>query len=149
MIANTPANPGQNTAIEAACTDQRDVLHAAKTLVAAFASNDSAAYFAAFSEDASFVFHSCATVLATLDDYRQLWASWQAEGFVVLACTSSKPLLTLQGDSAIFVHEVNTRLRIAGEELHSQERETIVFRRQPDSHQWLACHEHLSLLPSG
>jgi ketosteroid isomerase-like protein len=67
----------------------------------------------------------------------------------VLACTSSKPLLTLQGDCAIFVHEVSTRLRIAGSELHSEERETIVFRRQPGSRRWLACHEHLSLLPTG
>lgn len=149
MIANTTANPGQNAAMQVECADHRDVLQAAATLVEAFASNDSAAYFAAFSEDASFVFHSCATVLVGLDAYRQLWASWQAEGFVVLACTSSKPLLTLQGDSAVFVHEVSTRLRIAGAELHSQERETIVFRRQPGSRQWLACHEHLSLLPSG
>ncbi|WP_339463214.1 YybH family protein [Pseudomonas sp. EA_105y_Pfl2_R69] len=129
--------------------DQQAVLQAAAALVAAFASNDSAAYFAAFSEDASFVFHSCATVLTDLDAYRQLWSTWQADGFAVLACTSSKPLLTLQGDCAIFVHEVSTRLRIAGSELHSEERETIVFRRQPGSRRWLACHEHLSLLPTG
>jgi ketosteroid isomerase-like protein len=124
-------------------------LQAAAALVTAFASNDSAAYFAAFSEDASFVFHSCATVLPDLDAYRRLWATWQAEGFVVLACSSSKPLLSLQGDCAIFIHEVSTHLRIAGTELHSQERETIVFRRQPDSRRWLACHEHLSLMPTG
>jgi ketosteroid isomerase-like protein len=128
--------------------DHDAVLQAAATLIAAFASNDSEAYFAAFSEDASFVFHSCATVLADLNAYRQLWASWQAEGFAVLACTSSKPLLTLQGDCAIFIHEVSTHLRIAGSELHSQERETIIFRRQLCSRRWLACHEHLSLLPT-
>lgn len=128
--------------------EQQQVLQAAGALVAAFANNDSAAYFAAFSEDASFVFHSCPTVLHDLDAYRQLWASWQAEGFAVLACTSSNPLLNVQGDSAIFIHDVSTRLRIAGSEHHSQERETIVFRRQPGSQQWLACHEHLSLLPA-
>lgn len=147
MIISTAATLTPGTAPQPECTDRNDVLQAAAALVSAFASNDSAAYFAAFSEDASFVFHSCPTVLADLDAYRQLWASWQAEGFVVLACTSSKPLLTLYGDSAIFVHEVSTHLRIAGEELHSRERESIVFRRQPNSRQWLACHEHLSLLP--
>ena len=129
--------------------DQQAVLQAAEALVKAFANNDSEAYFAAFSEDASFVFHSSPAVLNGLNAYRQLWASWQAEGFAVLACTSSNPLLSLHGDCAIFIHEVSTRLRIAGAELDSQERETIIFRRQPGSPQWLACHEHLSLLPTG
>ncbi|MEK8081956.1 YybH family protein [Pseudomonas sp. XK-1] len=128
--------------------DAQAVLQAAAELVSAFANNDSARYFAAFSEDATFVFHSCDEVLANLDAYRQRWASWQTEGFTVLACTSSAPLLTLHGDSAIFIHDVSTHVRIAGNDLHSRERETIVFRRQPDSDRWLACHEHLSLLAS-
>jgi ketosteroid isomerase-like protein len=146
MLSNATTPATRNAAQS---DDQQQVLAAAAALVAAFTNNDSAAYFAAFSEDASFVFHSCPTVLNSLNAYRTLWASWQAEGFTVLACTSSKPLLSLHGDSAIFIHEVSTRLCIAGSELHSQERETIVFRRQPDSSQWLACHEHLSLLPTG
>lgn len=128
--------------------DRRDVLQSADALVAAFASNDSAAYFAAFSEDATFVFHSCDTPLPDLNTYRQLWASWQAAGFAVIACTSRNPLLTLHADTAIFVHEVITHLRVVGAEVHSHERETIVFRRQPGSRHWLACHEHLSLMPT-
>lgn len=147
MITNTAATLTPGAAPQPECADRNDVLQAAAALVTAFADNDSAAYFAAFSEDASFVFHSCPTVLANLDAYRQLWASWQTEGLVVLACSSSKPLLTLHGDTAIFVHEVSTHLRLAGKELHSRERESIVFRRQPGSRHWLACHEHLSLLP--
>ncbi|MDT4870227.1 SnoaL-like domain protein [compost metagenome] len=123
------------------------VLQAARELVAAFANNDSEAYFAAFSEDASFVFHTCDTPLPSRAAYRQLWESWQREGFAVLACTSSNPLLNLQGDVAIFVHDVTTHLRIQGEEIHSLERETIVFRQQQESGRWLACHEHLSALP--
>lgn len=41
-------------------TDDRveQVLEAARRLVAAFARNDAEAYFAAFSEDASFIFHN-------------------------------------------------------------------------------------------
>jgi hypothetical protein len=35
-----------------------DVLHAATTLITAFATTDTRAYFACFSEDASFVFHT-------------------------------------------------------------------------------------------
>ena len=128
--------------------DAQAVLQAAAELVNAFATNDSARYFAAFSEDASFVFHSCDDVLPNLAAYRERWASWQAESFTVLACTSSAPLLTLHGDSAIFIHDVSTHLRIAGSETHSRERETIIFRRQPDSGRWLACHEHLSPLAS-
>lgn len=138
ITAHNPATP----------QDAQAVLQAAAELVSAFANNDSAGYFAAFSEDATFVFHSCDEVLPNLAAYRERWASWQAEGFTVMACTSSAPLLTLHGDSAIFIHDVSTHVRVAGGDLHSQERETIVFRRQPDSGRWLACHEHLSLLTS-
>lgn len=123
------------------------VLAAAQQLVAAFASNDSDAYFAAFSEDASFVFHTCAQPLLTRAAYQALWQEWQADGFEVLACTSSNPFVSLQGDVAIFIHDVSTRLRIQGEEIHSLERETIVFRQQAESGHWLACHEHLSAMP--
>ncbi|BAN47620.1 nuclear transport factor 2 family protein [Metapseudomonas resinovorans] len=128
-------------------SDQKQVLEAASTLVAAFAANDTEAYFAAFSEDASFVFHTCDAPLPTRAAYRELWESWQRDGFEVLACQSINPVVCLQGDVAIFYHDVATRLRIQGEEIESRERETIVFRRQQEKGHWLACHEHLSAMP--
>ncbi|MDP3844844.1 MAG: nuclear transport factor 2 family protein [Pseudomonas sp.] len=126
---------------------RQQVLEAATQLVAAFASNDSDAYFAAFSEDASFVFHSCEQPLLSRSAYRQLWDSWQRDGFEVLDCTSSNQFVSLQGDVAIFIHDVSTRLCIQGNESLSLERETIVFRQQPQTGRWLACHEHLSAMP--
>ncbi|WP_044874852.1 nuclear transport factor 2 family protein [Pseudomonas sp. LFM046] len=125
----------------------QQVLEAASKLVAAFAANDTDAYFAAFSEDASFVFHTCEQPLPTRAAYRELWESWQRDGFAVLACESLNPVVSLQGDVAIFYHDVATRLRIQGEDIESRERETIVFRRQQESGRWLACHEHLSAMP--
>lgn len=120
------------------------VRQAAADLVAAFASNDSARYFACFSEDATFLFHTLAQPLLSRRAYEQLWAQWQAEGFAVLACQSSNIHISLQGELAIFIHDVATRIRIAGEEHALNERETIVFRRQDE--RWLACHEHLSVV---
>ncbi|UUY09199.1 nuclear transport factor 2 family protein [Pseudomonas sp. J452] len=125
----------------------QQVLQAAEQLVAAFARNDTAAYFAAFSEDASFVFHTCAQPLLSRAAYQALWQEWQADGFEVLACTSSNPVVSLQGELAIFIHDVATRLRLGNEEVASLERETIVFRQQQEQGRWLACHEHLSAMP--
>lgn len=119
-----------------------EVQAAAEALVAAFASNDTARYFACFSADATFVFHTQPQPLS-LQGYRALWQRWQAEGFAVLGCRSSGAHISLQGDEvAIFIHDVATHLRLEGEEHHLHERETIVFRRQAGH--WLACHEHLS-----
>lgn len=120
------------------------VRQAAADLVAAFASNDTARYFACFSEDATFLFHTLAQPLLSRRAYETLWATWQAEGFAVLDCVSSNAQVSLQGDVAIFLHDVATRLRIGGEELAVNERETIVWRRHGE--RWLACHEHLSLV---
>lgn len=120
------------------------VRQAAADLVAAFASNDTARYFACFSEDATFLFHTLAQPLLSRRAYEDLWAQWQAEGFAVLGCRSSNVQLSLQGEVAIFMHDVATHIRIAGEEHQLDERETIVFRRQGE--RWLACHEHLSVV---
>lgn len=121
-----------------------EVQAAAEALVAAFASNDTARYFACFSEDATFVFHTQPQPLS-LENYRALWQQWQAEGFAVLGCRSSGALISLQGDEvAIFIHDVATRLYLDGQEHDVQERETIVFRHRAG--RWLACHEHLSAL---
>ncbi|PSL95233.1 nuclear transport factor 2 family protein [Pseudomonas sp. R9.37] len=133
----------------------REVLHAAAELVSAFARNDRAAYFGAFTADASFVFYTLPQPLLSRDAYQALWDSWRRdEGFEVLSCASSNAFVSLQGDVAIFIHDVASELRVNGEQFFSQERETIVFKRQGSGTQqkqglWLACHEHLSAMPEG
>ncbi|ERU89787.1 hypothetical protein Q084_02916 [Pseudomonas aeruginosa M9A.1] len=131
-------------------TDDRveQVLEAARRLVAAFARNDAEAYFAAFSEDASFIFHNWPQPLRSRAAYRKLWERWRREdGFEVLACESSNTCVSLQGDLAIFSHDVATRLRLQGMESLNRERETILFRLEQQEGRWLACHEHLSAMP--
>jgi uncharacterized protein (TIGR02246 family) len=118
------------------------VRQAAAALVAAFASNDTEGYFACFSADASFVFHTLPQPLLSRSAYQALWQEWQGQGFAVLSCHSSNAQVALHGDTAIFIHEVATHLRLEGQEHRLQERETIVFRRVAE--RWLACHEHLS-----
>ena len=132
-----------------------EVLQAAADLVAAFARNDRTAYFGAFTADASFVFYTLPQPLLSRDAYQALWDSWRRdEGFEVRSCASSNAFVSLQGDVAIFVHDVATELRMNGEQFSSQERETIVFKRQGSRTEqkqglWLACHEHLSAMPEG
>ncbi|MGA9702806.1 YybH family protein [Pseudomonas sp.] len=131
------------------------VLKAAADLVSAFARNDRSAYFGAFTADASFIFYTLPQPLLSRDAYQALWDSWRRdEGFEVLSCTSSNAFVSLQGDVAIFMHDVATELRMNGEQFNSQERETIVFKRQglgaeQQEGLWLACHEHLSAMPEG
>lgn len=120
------------------------VRQAAAALVEAFASNDTIGYFNCFSEDATFLFHTLPEPLLSRRSYQDLWIGWQQDGFCVLGCESSNGHVSLQGEVAIFIHDVATRLRMGGEELALSERETIVFRLQDG--RWLACHEHLSAL---
>jgi len=122
---------------------EAQVFEAAAALVDAFASNDTARYFACFSPQASFVFHSLAQPLQTRAEYQALWQQWQTEGFAVLGCESSNGRVSVHGDVAIFVHDVATHVRFAEEEQQLQERETIVFRVEGE--RWLAWHEHLSV----
>ena len=135
--------------------NERDqVLKAAADLVSAFARNDREAYFGAFSADASFVFYTLPQPLLSRDAYQAVWDSWRRdEGFEVLSCVSSNAVVSLQGDVAIFMHDVATELRMQGELFFSQERETIVFKKQASGREqqglWLACHEHLSAMPEG
>lgn len=136
-------------------SERDEVLNAAADLVSAFARNDRDAYFGAFSVDASFVFYTLPQPLLSREAYQVLWDSWRRdEGFEVLSCTSSNAFVSLQGDVALFVHDVATELRMNGEQFLSQERETIVFKRQglgtqEQQGRWLACHEHLSAMPEG
>ncbi len=123
-----------------------DAEAAAQTLVAAFAAHDTEAYFAAFAEDASFVFHNVPGWVTSRAQYRALWQEWEAEGFAVLGCRSLDGHTTLLTDDvAVFTHRVRTRL--AGESAELRERETIVLRRDPVGG-WLAVHEHLSPDPA-
>lgn len=126
---------------------EQQVLEAAAALVKAFASNDRAAYFGAFTPEASFIFYNFAERLPNRDAYQQVWDRWRAEdGFEVLECVSSNATVSVHGEVAVFIHDVATELRIQGERISSHERETIVFTQQQAGH-WLASHEHLSSNP--
>ena len=121
-----------------------EVRQAARTLVAAFASGDLDAYFACFTEDATFLFHSTDELLPSTADYRREWARWVDEtGFGVLDCNTSDTDVRMHGDTAVLTHRVRTTVTASGARTLLLERETIVVRRQPDG-RWLAVHEHLS-----
>jgi ketosteroid isomerase-like protein len=130
-----------------------EVLAAAGALVDAFGRHDTAAYFAAFRPDATFVFHTHPEPLASRAAYEELWASWEQDGFRVLSCASSERSVQELGDVAVFSHRVATRVRLGAVvggvaeavEEALDERETIVFARDGD--RWLAVHEHLSPIP--
>ncbi len=120
------------------------VLAAADQLVAAFARHDRDAYFAAFSPDATFIFHNLDRTLKNRAEYEAEWALWESrDGFRVRSCQSTQRNLQIAGDVAIFTHSVETEAEFGGEPVTSHERETIVFARSADG-QWLAIHEHLS-----
>ncbi len=124
-----------------------EVLAAAGTLVDAFGAHDTVAYFGSFAADATFVFHTHPAPLRSRSDYEQLWYGWEREGFHVESCESSDQQVQLLGDVAVFNHRVRTVVRTGEVRESLDERETIVFRREPDG-RWLAVHEHLSPSPS-
>jgi ketosteroid isomerase-like protein len=119
-----------------------EVTAAADALLAAFASHDRVAYFAAFAPEATFLFHTSPRLLRSRAEYEQEWAMWEADGFHVDGCEATERRIDLVGaDVAILTHRVRTRL--AGVTDVQRERETIVFRRTAP-HRWHAVHEHLS-----
>jgi len=129
-------------------TEEQSVLSAADRLVTAFGNHDTEAYFSAFTEDASFVFHSLDRTLKNRAEYEAEWQLWERrDAFRVLGCRSSDRMVQLMGDVAIFIHTVATDVSLAGEAITNLERETIAFRREA-SGLWMAFHEHLSPLPS-
>jgi ketosteroid isomerase-like protein len=120
------------------------VLSAADALVGAFARHDRQAYFAAFAEEASFLFYNLDRTLEGRAAYEAEWALWETrDGFRVLSCRSTERKVQLVGEVAIFTHAVETELSVGGETVTNNERETIVFSRDPAG-RWLAVHEHLS-----
>lgn len=119
-----------------------DVGAAADRLVAAFAAHDVNRYFASFAPDATFLFHTTQRLLPSRAEYEAEWATWEADGFRVLACESlDRRIDMVTPDVAVMTHRVRTRL--AGVDEVQRERETIVFRRGADG-AWLGVHEHLS-----
>jgi ketosteroid isomerase-like protein len=123
---------------------QTEVLNVAANLVARFGAHDVEAYFAAFSPDATFIFHSTPEILYSRAAYEELWHTWETrDKFRVLGCLSTEPRVTVHGETAIFTHRVETRLAFGPDETTANERETIVFRRGENGN-WLAIHEHLS-----
>jgi uncharacterized protein (TIGR02246 family) len=124
-----------------------EVMTATDELIAAFAATDTAAYFACFAPDATFVFHP---EQARLDDrfaYEKRWASWLDDGWHVVSCTSSDRLVQVFGDAAVLSHTVDTVVSVDGERTTLRERESIVFVRVDDG-RILAVHEHLSPVPA-
>lgn len=122
------------------------VLSAADRLVEAFGRHDTETYFAAFADDASFIFHNLDRTLKSRAEYEAEWRLWETrDDFRVQGCQSSNRTVQVAGDVAIFTHTVATDVSIGGEPITNLERETIAFRRETDG-RWLAFHEHLSTL---
>jgi len=124
-----------------------EVERAATALVAAFAATGTEAYSAAFSPEASFVFHTEPGRLPGRAGYERLWESRLARGRRVPACESSGATVRLQGPVAVFVHGVRTTTETGGAAGTTSERETVVFRRAADG-TVTAVHEHLSPVPT-
>jgi kynurenine formamidase/ketosteroid isomerase-like protein len=128
---------------------RQEVEEAAERLVAAFAATDTEAYFAAFSPDATFIFHPENEALGSRSAYRTVWNGWLADGWCVLECRSTEQHIQLLGSTAVFSHRVATTVQTdrSGGRLESDERETVVFTRGPHG-SIVAVHEHLSPCPS-
>ena len=127
--------------------DIADVLSAARRLVEAFGAHRREDYFACFALDATFIFYTTPSVLGSRAVYEAEFRRWEEDGFRVFDCDSRDQLVQLAGDIAVFTHRVATRALSGGEEVITDERETIVFRREGDG-RWLAIHEHLSPTPA-
>lgn len=128
--------------------DEQSVLAAADACIAAFGRHDRDAYFAAFAPGATFVFYTTPGRLESRAAWEAEWDRLVAEdGFHVLACTSHDRRVQVLGDAAVFSHRVRTRSTSHDGEVETDERETIIFQRQPDG-PWLAVHEHLSATPT-
>ncbi|VFT11052.1 ketosteroid isomerase [Pseudomonas aeruginosa] len=132
-------------------TDDRveQVLEAARRLVAAFARNDAEAYFAAFSEDASFIFHNWPQPLRSRAAYRKLLGALATRGRLRSAGVRIQQYLR---QPARRPGDLQPRCRhpgcaSRGTESLNRERETILFRLEQQEGRWLACHEHLSAMP--
>jgi uncharacterized protein (TIGR02246 family) len=124
---------------------ERDALAAASAIVDAFAATDGERYFSLFAPDATFVFHTEPARLENRAEYEALWREWIASGWRVTSCVSSAQRVQLLPGGAVFTHSVSTSVETPDGPESYHERETIVFRSEPDG--LLAIHEHLSPQP--
>ena len=118
------------------------VAEAAAAIVDAFAATDTERYFACFSPEATFVFH---TEPQRLDDraaYERIWEEWLSAGWRVVSCSSADSLIQVFDGGAVFSHTVDTTVHTGDGEESYRERETIVFALDGD--RLIAVHEHLS-----
>jgi ketosteroid isomerase-like protein len=122
------------------------VLTATDELIAAFAANDTVAYFACFTPDATFVFHPEDSRFNDRAAYETVWASWLDSGWRVVSCVSSDRLVQAFADFAVLTHTCDTVTSVDGQETTLRERESIVFVL--DGERLLAVHEHLSPMPA-
>jgi len=127
-------------------SEEQDVEDAAVALIDAFARNDRAAYFAAFTPEASFIFHATSRVLDSRAAYEAEWESWIRDfGFKVVSCESRNRVVKIYGEAGVFTHQTRTRIVTKDGAQEYDERETIIFHKTGEK--WLAVHEHLSPLP--
>jgi ketosteroid isomerase-like protein len=125
---------------------EAEVLAAVDALFAAVMEDRLDDYFESFVPDASFLFPGTPERIASITEYRDLWRTWvRDDAFEVTACASSRPLVQVVGDTAVFTHHVETTVRTQAGAETSYERQTIVFTRTGG--RWLAVHEHLSAVP--
>jgi len=123
---------------------ERQVLSAAAVLVEYFSSGELEQYFNAFAPQATFIFYTHPQRLMSRDEYKRCWKKWEQEaGFRVLSCQSSNQTVQMLGDTALFMHNVVTHIHTNDGDQVVNERESILFRIDPDG-RWLAWHEHLS-----
>ncbi len=149
-MTETSNQPNAETAaamqLTAATPTAESVTEAAAAIVAAFAATDMDAYFAAFAEDASFIFHPEDHRLNSRAEYEETWAGWLADGWSVVSCDSSDPLVQSFPGGAVFSHTVDTTVETGDGRESYRERESIVFRHLGDG-RLIAIHEHLSTVP--
>ena len=122
---------------------EQAVLDVADTIVAAYASTDTKAYFAGFDDNASFVFHSEENRLNSRAEYERLWDEWVQSGWRVVSCTSSNRLVQVFPGGAVFSHTVETVIDSSDGPDAYTERESMVFRTEGEG-SLIAIHEHLS-----
>ncbi len=90
---------------------ERQVLQAADRLVAAFGEGRVDDYFACFHPEATFVFYTTDHRLESTAAWRELWQSLEREeDFKVLECHSSARRVLDLRETAVFTHDVVTRV---------------------------------------
>ncbi|MFM7717940.1 MAG: YybH family protein [Actinomycetota bacterium] len=126
--------------------DEQDVRAAVAGIIAAFGEERMDDYFARFTPDCSFLFHTTARRMPSVQAYRDEYARWVAEdGFRIRSCETTDTEVQLHGDVAVVTHHVVTHVEVGGRPQVLDERETIVLRKVDG--RWMGVHEHLSESP--